>query len=68
LELGIGLLHFRAASKHPQNQIKIATLIGSTLWTKACFSLVYPEEGSIVETSVKILIITASVLEFLNLH
>ena len=32
------------------------------------FSLVYPEEGSIAETSVKILIITASVLQFLNLH
>ena len=31
-------------------------------------SLVYPEEGSIAETSVKILIITASVLQFLNLH
>ena len=31
LELGTGLLDFRAASKHPQNQIKIATLIGSTL-------------------------------------
>ena len=30
------------------------------------FSLVYPEEGSIAETSVKILIITASVLQFLN--
>ena len=30
------------------------------------FSLVYPEEGSIAETSVKILIITASVLPFLN--
>ena len=27
----------------------------------------YPEEGSIAETSVKILIITASVLQFLNL-
>ena len=32
------------------------------------FSLVYPEEGSIAETSVKIPIITASVLQFLNLH
>ena len=32
------------------------------------FSLVYPEEGSIAETSVKVLIITASVLQFLNLH
>jgi len=32
------------------------------------FSLVYPEEGSIAETSVKILIITASVLQFLNLQ
>ena len=32
------------------------------------FSIVYPEEGSIAETSVKILIITASVLQFLNLH
>ena len=32
------------------------------------FSLVYPEEGSIAETSVKILIITASVLQFLNCH
>ena len=32
------------------------------------FSLVYPEEGSIAETSVKILIITVSVLQFLNLH
>ena len=32
------------------------------------FSLVYPEEGSIAETSVKILIITASVLPFLNSH
>ena len=31
------------------------------------FSLVYPEEGSIAETSVKILIITASVLQFLKL-
>ena len=30
------------------------------------FGLVYPEEGSITETSVKILIITASVLPFLN--
>ena len=30
------------------------------------FSLVYPEEGSIAETSVKILIITAFVLQFLN--
>ena len=30
------------------------------------FSLVYPEEGSIAETSVKIPIITASVLQFLN--
>ena len=30
------------------------------------FSLVYPEEGSIAETSVKILTITASVLPFLN--
>ena len=32
------------------------------------FSLVYSEEGSIAETSVKILIITASVLQFLNLR
>ena len=32
------------------------------------FSLVYPEEGSIAETSVKILTITASVLPFLNLQ
>ena len=32
------------------------------------FSIVYPEEGSIAETSVKILMITASVLQFLNLH
>ena len=32
------------------------------------FSLVYPEEGSIAETSVKVLIITASVLQFLHLH
>ena len=32
------------------------------------FSLVYPEEGSIAETSVRILIITAPVLQFLNLH
>ena len=32
------------------------------------FSLVYPEEGSIAETLVKILIITASVLQFLNEH
>ena len=32
------------------------------------FSLVYPEEGSIAETSVKILIITASVLQFSNLQ
>ena len=31
------------------------------------FSLVYPEEGSIAETSVKILIITASVLQLLKL-
>ena len=31
-------------------------------------SLVYPEEGSIAETSDKILIITASVLQFLNLQ
>ena len=31
-------------------------------------SLVYPEEGTIAETSVNILIITASVLQFLNLH
>ena len=30
------------------------------------FSLKYPEEGSIAETSVKILIIAASVLQFLN--
>ena len=30
------------------------------------FSLVYPEEGSTAETLVKILIITASVLQFLN--
>ena len=30
------------------------------------FSLVYPEEGSIAKTSVKILILTASVLQFLN--
>ena len=30
------------------------------------FSLVYPEEGSIAQTSVKILVITASVLKFLN--
>ena len=29
-------------------------------------NLVYPEEGSIAKTSVKILIITASVLQFLN--
>ena len=28
------------------------------------FSLVYPEEGGIAETSIKILIITASVLQF----
>ena len=33
-------------------------------WT--VFSLLSPEEGSIAETSVKILIITASVLQFLN--
>ena len=30
------------------------------------FSLLHPEEGSIAKTSVKILIITASVLQFLN--
>ena len=30
------------------------------------YSVVYPEEGSIAKTSVKILIITASVLQFLN--
>ena len=30
------------------------------------FSLVYSEEGSIAETSVKILTITASILPFLN--
>ena len=30
------------------------------------FGLVYPEEGSIAETSVKILTITASILPFLN--
>ena len=44
----------------------------SITWAKfnellTVFSLVYPEEGSIAETSVKILIITATVLHFLIL-
>ena len=45
---------------------KAKHLEATTMFT--VFSLVYPEEGSIAETSVKILIITASVLQFLNLH
>ena len=39
---------------------------GYTRLNTPVFSLVYHEEGSIAETSVKILIITASVLQFLN--
>ena len=45
---------------------KAKHLEATTMFT--VFSLVYPEEGSIAETSVKILIITVSVLQFLNLH
>ena len=45
---------------------KAKHLEATTMFT--VFSLVYPEEGSIAETSVKILIITASVSQFLNLH
>ena len=45
---------------------KAKHLEATTMFT--VFSIVYPEEGSIAETSVKILMITASVLQFLNLH
>ena len=45
---------------------KAKHLEATTMFT--VFSIVYPEEGSIAETSVKILIITASVLQFLNFH
>ena len=45
---------------------KAKHLEATTMFT--VFSLVYPEEGSIAETSVKILMITALVLQFLNLH
>ena len=59
----LSLLRFHLSSFPPK---RLILRLPSELLT--VFSLVYPEEGSIAETSVKILIITASVLQFLNLH